>query len=206
MSRRSLVIALLALAAFGAGFLVSRLSAPGLPETATVLSKPRALPAFEFVDQHGAAFTKSEFEDRWSLVFFGFTRCPDVCPMTLTTLKSVSAQLDDLPADTRPQLVFVSLDPMHDTPEIIGRYVRHFGADVVGATAELGVMTPLLDTLSVARAYPRIGDTDDYTVDHSAGIYVISPAAEQYAVFTPPHFPGDIARDYRRMVNAWPAT
>jgi protein SCO1/2 len=174
------------------------------PGGGTVLSPPKSLTGIDLIDQHGARLTAGTLAGRWTVLFFGFTQCPDVCPTTLARLAGVQRRL---PEGIRPNVRFmlVSVDPMRDTPERLAEYVGRFGQDFVGATAPLGQLAPLLRELGVSYAYtaPPAGehaahaghDMPAYTVTHSETLYVLDPQARLYAVFTDPKDDYALLRD-----------
>jgi protein SCO1 len=131
MAARPLRIGILVIVAFAAGLILARLVTPvreAAPQTerATLLPEPRPLPALALSDQDGHALAPDFFKSHWTLVFFGFTQCPDICPTTLATLAQVSKQLADLPPMQRPRVLLVSVDPERDPPEHLAAYVRFF--------------------------------------------------------------------------------
>lgn len=171
------------------------------PTTATVVQPPRALPAFELVSDVGAQFTHDDLVGKWSLVFFGFTHCPAICPNTLTVLQQTKTALDDLPASQQPQIVFVSVDPERDTPAKMHEYVQFFGPTLRGVTGtQAGI-----DTLARALGVPfnRVDlPNGDYTMDHYTGIFLLNPHGEFNALFSAPQTAQGIAADYRVIVKA----
>lgn len=170
---------------------------PPAPELASYLETPMALPVFELVDARGARFTREELRGRFTLLFFGFTNCPDVCPLTLTALAGANAQLeaDGVPA----QVVFVSVDPNRDTPERIEAYLESFDDRFTGATGTREQLDPLLRALGVSVMIHELPDQTNYAVTHNGTIYMIGPEAELVATLggTPP--PAAIASDFRRV-------
>lgn len=168
---------------------------------ATVLTPARPLPEISLVDQAGAEFDGSRLKNRWSLLFFGFTRCPDVCPATLGVLAQVNKSLADLPAGARPQVVLVSVDPQRDTPEQLAAYVRFFDPSFTGVTGTQNAIDAFTRALGVPFAISKTAN-GDYTVDHSAAIFLIDPRGAMRALFSTPHEPAVIASDYRRIVDA----
>lgn len=106
------------------------------PQLQGVLSPhPRALQAFELVDQHNRPFSRERLADNWNLVFFGYTYCPDICPTTLSTLSAVTARLlRESQTIATEQVVFVSVDPQRDRPEVLAEYVKYFNEAFVGVT------------------------------------------------------------------------
>ncbi len=180
-----------------AALLVTR--APLVLRSGTVLDEPIAIGDFELVDQQGRAFGRSAFEDRWSLVFTGFTNCPDICPTTLAQLGQLQAEL----ADDRVQVLFLTVDPERDTPEHIAAYLAHFGPGLIGATGTAAQVESFERQLGLAHV--RIpGAGDSYTVDHSAALVLIDPLARIAGYFTPPHDSGALAADLSNIKGREP--
>lgn len=205
MSRtRSIALgALVAIVALAAGLLLARALLTPQESTlagGTLLTPPRPLPDIALVDHDGRPFDRSRLHGHWSLLFFGFTNCPDVCPATLGVLAQVEKQLGDLPAEQRPQIVLVSVDPERDTPEQLAKYVKFFSASFVGvggAPQAIAEFTRNLGAPVMKTPLPEGG----YTVDHSAAIFAINPAGELRALFSPPHSPKALTADVRRLVR-----
>jgi protein SCO1/2 len=187
-----------------AGMLLSRQLMPGNATalaSGTLLEPARPLPAMDFVDQRGAAFGPERLRGRWSLMFFGFTSCPDICPATLHVLAQVEKLVSDLPPERRPQIVLVSVDPQRDTPAQLAAYVEFFSPSFTGVTGKQEAVDEFARQMGVPVAITRL-DSDGYTVDHSAAIFLINPAGEMRALFSTPHTPELIADDYRRVVGS----
>src|SRR5262249_48329526 len=129
-----LLVAIAALSAALAGFWLARELDSSAPQLAsgTWLVRPRAVTEFHLIDSQGRPFTAHELEGKPSLVFFGFTHCPDVCPTTLAKLKQVkkAAAIPGL------QVLFVTVDPQRDTPEAVGVYAHAFDPDFIGLTGD----------------------------------------------------------------------
>ena len=206
MMMRTPVLAAVALVAALAGALLAwQLARP--PETpslehATWLTAARPVPPLALTDHLGRDFGVERLRGRWTLVFFGFTHCPDICPTTLATLAAARRQLADLPADRRPGVLFVSVDPGRDTPQLIGRYVGHFDPDFTGATGSAAAIEALTRALGVAVILGAPHEDGSYTVDHSAAVFLVDPPAAVAAVFGTPHVAQSIVEDYRRIVAA----
>ena len=163
-------------------------------QTATLLPAPAALAEFSLLDQGGNAFSQHSFSGDWNLVFFGFTNCPDVCPTTLQVLATARKQLLADGLETLPRIVLVSVDPERDTPAIIGAYVAHFGAGIVGVTGTLEETKKLTDGLGIY--FGKSGfDGDNYSVDHSAVVIVVNPAGQFHALFGAPHAAQNFVHD-----------
>ena len=108
---------------------VSEMQANGL----YILKTPRNFGEVALIDQNGNPFTRERFLDKWTLVFFGFTYCPDICPTTMSFLNDLMGQLEGTEAaDT--QVVMVSVDPARDTVEQLASYVPYFNPDCTGVT------------------------------------------------------------------------
>jgi protein SCO1/2 len=156
------------------------------PQTATVLPAPLGLAEFSLLDQNGDAFSRASFGDHWNLVLFGFTNCPDICPLTLQVLANARQQMLDAGAQELPRIVLVSVDPERDTPAIISQYVGNFGAGVIGVTGELAEVRKLTDGLGVFFQKTSVYD-GYYSVDHSAVVILIDPQSNFHALFSAPH-------------------
>lgn len=199
--------ALVAIVAIGAGILSARwvlqrqAGAHMGVATATVLSPPRPLPPLALVDQNNQPFDVARLRGRWSLVFFGFTSCPDVCPVTMTALAETSKQLATLPEQLRPQVVMISVDPERDTPERLAGYLQSFDPSFVGATGTKAAIDEVALRMGVAAAKRPI-DGGSYSVDHTTSVFLVDPDGALRALFSAPHVPKQIADDYRRITGA----
>lgn len=200
--RLALTAGIATLALVAGLWLSLRLSAPAAPpETeATMLRTPRPLSDFALVNHRGEPAGLDSLRGRWSLVFFGFTHCPDVCPTTLSILASASRELATLPTALQPRLVFVSIDPERDTPGVLSGYVAHFNTGLLGLTGELEQVRGLTGELGVAFQKVPL-ENGGYTMDHSAAVFLLNPRAEFNGVFSAPHSPRGIAGDYQQIVR-----
>ena len=187
MRFKKLVVAVLLSAALGAGVLVnSVMTTSGEVSTATLLPIHNALPKLDLIDHDSRPVTADTFRGRWDLLFFGFTNCPDICPVTLQILATSVRRLQESGAETLPRIVFVSVDPERDTPEQLGQYLAHFGNDYLGVTGDLENIRTLTSALHIYFEKQTV-DGDNYGVDHSAAVLVINPDGEFHAVFGAPH-------------------
>lgn len=137
---------------------------------------------FHLVDQNGKPFTDNDLKGKWHLVFFGYTHCPDTCPLTLNEL---SLAMDKLGArKDRVGIVFISVDPERDTPEVLKSYVESFDAPIVALT---GTADEVKQTAKDYRVYYAKHARSDggYDMDHSAVIYVMDPQGRFTATLTP---------------------
>jgi protein SCO1/2 len=142
---------------------------------------------FALVDGGGATVTDQNFAGRHMLVSFGFTSCPDVCPTLLIT---VGQTLDALGDDAAAlQALFITVDPERDTPDVVAAYVKKFHPNLVGLSGSVEQVAAAAATYRIY--YARVpnpdtaeGDTDDYTIDHSAYLYLMGPDGAYLAHFT----------------------
>ncbi len=196
MRPRNFLVAFLLGIAIAAGIWVSlSLRGPAaVPNAATILPATIELPQFSLLDQHGQTIGKDVFAGEWNLVFFGFTNCPDLCPLTLQLLSQVKKRLADAGNQPLPRIVLVSVDPQRDTPAAIKSYINYFGENHLGVTGELDELRKLASPLGIFFE-KRAGDGDDYAVDHSAVVLVIDPQSRLSALFSAPHRIEDLVHD-----------
>jgi protein SCO1/2 len=201
MSARPLLIGAVAIVAFAVGAIVARGwtgRAPEAPARATEIAPPRALPPVSLVDQDGEPLDAAFFAHGWTLVFFGFTRCPDVCPTKLATLAQMRTALADLPASQQPRVLLVSVDPEHDRGPLLKDYVRHYDATFLAATGEPSAVASVAAGFGVPYAKVALG-SDAYTIDHGAGIFFVAPDGIA-AYSSAPHDAAVLSRDYRLVL------
>jgi protein SCO1/2 len=204
MQRATMAAAVVAAAIAGAftAYLVTREPARPVLERATLFDDGRPLPAPALVDHLGRDFGLDRLRGRWTLLFFGFTHCPDVCPLTLATLAEARRLLAGLPPPAQPAVAFVSVDPRRDTAAALSRYVGHFDPEFTGVTGGAAAIESFTRALGVAVVMGAPGEDGSYTVDHTAAVFLVNPQAELVAVFGAPHEAAIIAEDYRRIVTA----
>ena len=156
----------------------------------TVLEPARALTKFELIDEKRHDFGLEQFKNKWSLVFIGYTNCPDVCPNTMGIVKQAYIDMEVLKMEL-PQVIFLSVDPERDEAELLGDYVDYFDPRFIGLTGKKSEIDNLVKQLSSVylKAAGSSGDImkNDYLFDHSASLLLINPKAQLQAVFTAPH-------------------
>lgn len=152
---------------------------------AIVLDKPRMFSDFELQDHRGDVFNLERMQGVWTIVFFGFTHCPDICPTTLAMLNETYSKLKDSEKE-RVQVVMISLDPERDTVEKLAEYVPYFNPAFTGVTGNKHLIRRLTAELNVAyNQVPLSGD--DYTVDHSTQLILVNPMGHYHGFFKAPH-------------------
>ncbi len=186
-------VCLLALAA-GAGLAHLQNPPSYTVANATVLDFPRPLPTLALVDHEGAPFTNERLQNTWSVVFFGFTHCPDVCPTTMSMLASTMERIKASHPDAAPQVVMITVDPTRDTPDQLKKYVPFFAPDFVGVTGTEAQIKSLTETMGVASRRVPTGP-NDYTIDHTSALFVINPDGALNAISSSPHLPEVLAND-----------
>lgn len=204
-SRQQLIVTLLlAVAAMAAGIAVQRgLDAPAANATTalaagTAIVPPRPLKPFSLQFGDAAVFDRSWLEGRHTLLFFGFANCPDICPTTLATVADAVGQLRSA-GSPEPSVVFVSVDPERDTPELARDYAQFFDESFRAATGDDPALKALTVPLGVLFMDVPLGD-GGYTVDHSTALLLIDSGARLAAVFSAPHDAETLARDLERVL------
>jgi protein SCO1/2 len=203
MATRPVIVGVIAILAFALGAYLARDMLPAertLPELArgTVFREPRPLPDVALTDQDGNRLDSEAMRSHWTLVFFGFTQCPDVCPTTLATLAQARRKLSDLPPQQQPRVLLVSVDPERDDPERLRSYVRFFDPEFLGATGTADQVAAAAAAFGVPYAkVPLPGG--DYTMDHGSGVFVVGPSG-LVAYSSGPQDATELASDYRKIV------
>lgn len=204
---RHYIMALVALLAFGAGIFFA-LTVPERSASTTaaspgyVLDEPRPLPAFNLLDEQGARFTQADFEGQWSLLYFGFTYCPDICPSSMVVMAQVKEALEDK-RGIEDHYFLVSVDPDRDTPERIAEYVTYFDPGFRGLTGEFAQLDIITRAAGAVYKVPEAAEEDDYLVAHSSTLTLVDPQGQIHAIFTSPFDPQLIASDVQRLRAAW---
>lgn len=147
-----------------------------LSERIVFFDSPRQIASAGLVDQDGRERGKEAFTGKWTIAYFGFTHCPDICPNSLSLLNQVKTRLADEGSDVHYTLVTV--DPERDTPERLKQYVGHFNKDFTALTGTVESITELTSSIGVvAVKVPQDDMPGGYTVDHSSVFALINPAA-----------------------------
>lgn len=164
-----------------------RLDTGWLQAHGTVLfDPPRAFDPPQLLDQQAQPFDGSAFAGRWSVLFFGFTYCPDVCPTTLSLLREVEQALQAAEGRKRElRFYLVSVDPARDTPAVLAPYVAHFSANLTGLTGEFLDVHRFATQLNIPFR-KNVAADGSYSVDHSANLVLINPQGHFAGFVTPP--------------------
>ena len=158
-----------------------------------------AIADFDLIDQDHQPFGKQNIKGKWTLWFFGFTHCPDICPTTLGTL-SAAVNVLITEHNIRPEsisIVFVSVDPQRDHSDKLKAYVNAFSQQAIGVTAEEKTLAPFLKNMGIIATRQKTRASQaDYLVDHSSSIYLIAPDTAISALFGAPHRVENIVQDF----------
>jgi len=163
-----------------------------------IFPEPLPLTSVELIDQDNQPFTEANFKDKWTLVYVGYTFCPDACPIAMATLNQVWSQIEPLQSKTAAMLV--SVDPTRDTPEHLKNYITYFNENFTAATGEPAAIKSFADQVKANYSVPEDKSDPNYLVDHSSTIILIDPDASVHAVFTSPQTAEAVARDYSKLV------
>lgn len=161
----------------------------------------RKLPAFGLTDHNRQAFNNRSLQGKWTLMFFGYTHCPDICPDTLQVLADTMRQIDNEAIRQQLQIVFISVDPERDTLDAMKAYVGYFNPAFLSATADIDQVNVLTEALGILHYIVKTEDTDRYEVAHSAVIPLIDPEGRYTAIFNAPHDSEMIASDLKRLIQ-----
>ena len=203
------VLGLLVFIAIVVGGFVNKISQPRVMTPselkingAYMFETPRALPEFELTDHHGKTFTLDNLRGQWTLVFFGFTHCPDICPTTMALLSQFMEKLDGLPEQTDTQVVMVTVDPARDDVEQLSLYVPYFNPAFLGVTGDFLDVHRFATSLNTPfRKVP--GQGENYQVDHSANVVLINPRGDYQGFFKAPLDLAKLKVSYRSVRAVW---
>lgn len=195
----------LAVIAFAFGYFLSQsnLSAMSPPTVAGFLwPPPPPVEHLKLIDTSGAVFDETKLNDRWTLVFFGYTHCPDICPTTMSTLKQVRELLVGHQVfEQMGQVLFVSVDAARDTPAVLRAYTNYFNPTFLAAAASDEELYRLTEQFGVQVTKSSNDDSDAYYYDHPAYILLLNPGNQITGMFWPPLDAADIAQQVRTIVD-----
>ena len=199
-------VGVLVAAVVGLGFAVARISGEPALSGAELRAlgyraydAPRPVVAFELTDDDGGTFDQARLTGQWSLLFFGYANCPDICPVTLAVL----AEAERLVGEGSFQTVLVSVDPERDTPDVLDAYVGTFSPRFVAATGAPHAVQKFAGSVGAAfRKAPATGSELEYLVDHTGFIAVVDPEARLAGYIRSPFEAASIARVMRALGRA----
>lgn len=155
---------------------------------------------FSLVDENGQAVDAEDYAGKVTLVYFGYTFCPDVCPITLARLAGTLNRLDD---DVRDdiQVLFITVDPERDTPEVVKRYTGAFGDEFIGITGERAEIDALTNRMRVTYEYETPNKRGDYIVNHTSAVFAFDREGEAQFLIRDSHPITDAVADINRLVT-----
>ena len=160
-----------------------------------ILPNARSLKDVHLKAAGDKSFTLKDFKGYWSLIFVGYTNCPDVCPTTLSVLSQVDKLMEEQGL-APPRIIFISIDPQRDTMDLIDQYVKYFNEKFIGITGDDNNLASISRQMSVVytRAPGADGSMseDNYLMDHSSSLILLNPDAQVQAILTAPHTPMQI--------------
>ena len=197
----TLLLVVVAIVAMSAGLWLAQstntnealLSAPRIQ--GAIYPTEKIIKPFKLVNHLGNKFTNEDLTGHWSIVFVGYTHCPDICPTTLTLMSEVHRELSSQKINP-PHVIFLTIDPERDTPEIMNSYIEYFNAEFTGLTGTPENIEKFTKNLNaVYRKAPGLGgeiSKDDYLMDHSSALMLINPRGNLQSILTAPHTLGNI--------------
>ena len=188
-----LLVTLIALSLFGTG------CTSGYEFKGSRLEPPLALPDFELMATDGRPFHLSDVQGDYALIYFGYTFCPDVCPLTMADVRQA---LTGLEGRDRVHVIFISVDPERDTPDVLGRYVKAFGPDFIGLTDDFTKIQ------AVMKAYGAFAEKEDapdsaagYLMSHTARLYLVGPERNLLATYSFGFKPEELRSDLTYLLQ-----
>lgn len=206
----SLAFFLIALIAIALGIFLASQQKPQTAanlelEKAIILPNPKQISGFELRDYNDQVFDNNSIKGKWSILFFGFTFCPDICPTTMNTLKQVKAQLQEQGLWQHFRVVMVSVDPDRDTTEQLKKYVPFFDPEFIGTTGNEAVINRFAKELGILYIKREKQENGNYDVDHGASLILINPEGKMAGVISPPHQVKQITQDLAEIAKHMPA-
>ncbi len=186
---QKLLISVVALIALVAGVVIYNTLPKPQPQ-ALVYEPARALAPFTLESSLGSDVTNDDLKGQWTLLFTGYTFCPDICPTTMADLRQALPELTKQ-ADEPVRVWMISVDPQRDTVKRVTDYASFFGEEFVGVRAEHKELYPFVNGLGLMYSIPEQGETD-YLVNHSAAIILVNPDGERQAIFKAEHVMGEV--------------
>lgn len=153
------------------------------------------LKPIQLQDMHGQTFDLNRLRGQWSIIFFGYTSCPDICPTTMLMLKQLMTELRD---QYPTQVILISVDPDRDSREKLAKYIKFYSSSFLAVRGKVDNLQVLLNQFG---AYYEIEDKagNDYHVSHTASLFIIHPDGKLVAALRAPHDINSISQSYRKL-------
>jgi protein SCO1/2 len=163
---------------------------------ATYLGQGLEIPDFNLIDQNAQLATKDLLRDSYNLLFFGFTNCPDICPITLGIISMIELIVNDT-----VNLIFVSVDPLRDSPEMIKNYLNNFNARFIGLTGDEEELAKLWSALGITVHRMDDPDGSSYNVTHNGTVFLLNPEGRMIGLTNHPADPVSLNQDIALMIS-----
>jgi len=150
-------------------------------KTTIVYPKPRTLPLFKLLDSKGQPFSNEQLTGKWSVMFFGYTHCPDICPTTIAALARVADKLAP-EISKQVQFIFISIDPERDSSALLHDYMSFFRPDFLAATGDEQQLQQL--TMSLGAMYMKVPTENGYNMSHSSSLFIINPQGQRHGIIS----------------------
>lgn len=187
---------------FGQQYFSSGAAATRFQGKVLLYPQPRPLAPFTLKNPDGSDLPSTQFQGRWTAVFFGFSHCPDICPTTLAQLAAVQKQLATrLPAARQPRLLFVSVDPARDLDPKLRTYVDYFSPEILAATVEEPALEAFTRQLGAQYIRQPPDASGAYSVDHSGDLFLLGPDLTRRGLIRPPFDAATLAADLGALVQ-----
>ena len=197
-------VIILAILAISAGFYISLKQAQQSKQVNSNIEglfwpNPKKLDEFSVLDQYGDNFSLNQIEGKWSFMFFGYSHCPDICPITMSVMADSYKEL--IGENEQLQVIFASVDAKRDTIERLSQYVHYFNPDFIGLGGDNQMMSSLTSQIGVAYYINSENKNKDYLVDHSASIFLFDPVGRMVGKISPPHTQNKIIQQFTNIKN-----
>lgn len=156
---------------------------------------PKQLLEFNTTDNNGELFGLKQIEEKWSFIFFGYTNCPDICPITMSVMADTYKRIKNQYKNV--QVIFVTVDPERDDTEKLNSYVSFFDSQFIGLNGSPQIKNSLTKQIGVA--FYHDDKKGNYLVDHSASIFVIDPKMRLVSKLSPPHNSEEIIKKFKKI-------
>ncbi|MBF0186558.1 MAG: SCO family protein [Magnetococcales bacterium] len=168
----------------------------------TLLPKARPLKPFALQNHDGGPFTENQFKGKWDVVFFGYTQCPDVCPLSLSIMAEVfnSLEKSDPQVAEHYRGVFVSVDPKRDDLKILKDYAVYFHPKLTGVTGKPKQLQNIARQMNVAYMVEPGDRPDNYLVNHTATMFLVDPQGRYAGVLQTPHEADQIIAKLKKVI------
>lgn len=165
-----------------------------------LLQTPQALSPFQLTDQQNQSFSNGQLEGHWSLIFFGYSQSDGAAGEMLTLATRVFNRLADMPdLQKQMQIIFITVDPQHDTPEVLAPFVGHYSNDFIALTGEDTEIRNLAN--QVGAVYQRRESQQGDKIDHSTNMVLINPKAKIEGLFKGRVSAAEMAEDIKTVAG-----